>query len=281
MIDEFNIHADFNNGIINSWHHIQEESTHPLSLINGELEFRVTSTEGEAEVKLYFDGNHEFNRYYIFNTQNQRYEVFNFNGDTGAELFDEDDDSNYEGVILHLQDGSEHDLDGARNGVIIKRGFFAGGNPPETVLNKPMYRFRNSDYDTGAYLYAGEIESESIRENYPNFVEEGFAFYVSTTPQDGLITFNRFQNLDYPGSYLYAGETESESIRENYPNFVEEGIAFYAYPQGSQMADVISRFQSNDLLGSYLYTREPETDNVISNYANFNLEGIAFEAVVA
>ncbi|WPF87624.1 Calx-beta domain-containing protein [Cyanobacterium aponinum AL20118] len=281
LIDEFNIHADFNNGIINSWHHIQEESTHPLSLINGELEFRVTATEGEAEVKLYFDGNHEFNRYYIFNTQNQRYEVFDFNGDTGAELFDEDDDSNYEGVILHLQDGSEHDLDGARNGVILKRGFFAGGNPPETVLNKPMYRFRNSDYDTGAYLYAGEIESESIRKNYPNFVEEGFAFYVSTTPQDGLITFNRFQNLDYPGSYLYAGETESESIRENYPNFVEEGIAFYAYPQGSQMADVISRFQNNDLLGSYLYTSEPETDNVISNYVNFNLEGIAFEAVVA
>ncbi|RMD69512.1 MAG: hypothetical protein D6822_05310, partial [Cyanobacteria bacterium J149] len=251
-----------------------------LSVMDGVLEFRVTTTDGKGEVKLYFEGESNFNSYYIFNNQTQTYEVFKFNGDTGAELFDEDSDGNYDGVILHLQDGGEQDLDGAENGIVFKRGFFAFGDSPEIILNTPIYRFRNTDYDTGTYLYAGETESQSVRENYPNFVEEGLAFYVSETEEDGLIAFNRFQNLDYPGSYLYAGETESQSIRENYPNFVEEGIAFYAYPQGSQIADSISRFQNTGLPGTYLYTGQPETDNVINNYHNFNLEGIAFEAIM-
>ena len=40
-----------------------------------------------------------------------------------------------------------------------------------------MNRFQNKDIP-GTYLYAGEEESISIRANYPNFVEEGIAFYV-------------------------------------------------------------------------------------------------------
>ncbi len=274
---QFSIYAD-PDGQIRNWNYL--ENDRPLSVMDGELEFRITTNDGTAEVKLYFEGDRDFNSYYSFNEQTQTYEPFEFNGNIGAELFDDDGDGNYEGVILHLQDGSEYDLDGSENGIVFQQGFLAEGDRPLITLNKPMYRFRNTSYDTGVYLYAGETESESIKENYGNFVEEGLAFYVSPTPQDGLIAFNRFQNTNLPGTYLYAGETESESIRENYANFVEEGIAFYAYPQGSQMAATISRFQNGSLPGTYLYTGQPETDSVINNYPNFNLEGIAFEAIM-
>ncbi|WP_330203710.1 Calx-beta domain-containing protein [Cyanobacterium sp. DS4] len=278
LTNEFHLSVDSTDGQIRNWNHIINDQ--PLSVIDGQLEFRVTTTDGKGTIKIYFDCDRDFNSYYAFNNETQTYQAFEFNGDMGAELFDEDNDGHYEGVILQVQDGSEYDLDGAENGIVLQRGFFAKGDRPLVTLNQPMYRFRNTSYDTGVYLYAGTTESVSIRENYPNFVEEGLAFYVSTTPQDGLIAFNRFQNMNLPGAYLYAGESESESIRRNYPNFVEEGIAFYAYPQGSQIADQISRFQNSSLPGTYLYTGQPETDSVINNYSNFNLEGIAFEAIL-
>ncbi|MBL1211582.1 NHL repeat-containing protein, partial [Geminocystis sp. GBBB08] len=46
-------------------------------------------------------------------------------------------------------------------------------------LKTPVYRFQNKDIPS-TYLYAGEQEAQNIRQNYPNFKEEGFAFNVST-----------------------------------------------------------------------------------------------------
>jgi hypothetical protein len=91
----------------------------------------------------------------------------------------------------------------------------------DSLLNTPLNRFQNSQR-LGTYLFAGEAESINIRQNFPNFFEEGVAFKVETQPADGLIAMTRFQNTAVPGTYLYAGEAESANIRQNFPNFVEE-----------------------------------------------------------
>ncbi|RMD73013.1 MAG: hypothetical protein D6822_00300, partial [Cyanobacteria bacterium J149] len=277
--NQFSIYVDPTDGQIRNWNHIILDR--PLSVMNGDLEFRVTANEGKAETKIYFEGDSNFNSYYIFNLKTEKYEPFILNGDFGAELFDDNGDGKNDGVILNLQDGSDYDLDGAENGIIHKRGFFADGDAPEIILDTAMYRFRSLNTE-GSYLYVGEEERDSILTNYTNsFIEEGLAFYVSDTPEDGLVAFNRFRNTNQTGGYIYAGEEESQSIQANYPNFVSEGIAFYAYPQGAQMANNITRFQNSNFPGSYLYTASPETETVITNYANtFNLEGLAFEALV-
>ena len=88
-----------------------------------------------------------------------------------------------------------------------------------------MNRFQNSNIP-GTYLYAGEEESKSIREKFPNFIEEGIAFYVYPGSANIGVDFYRFQNLDVPGTYILVGPEERQNILDNYPNFVEEGIAF-------------------------------------------------------
>jgi hypothetical protein len=94
-------------------------------------------------------------------------------------------------------------------------------------LLQPFYRFRNTSVP-GTYLYAGEQEAASIRQNYKNFYEEGLAFYAYGAGVEKGTTFNRFQNTSLPGTYLFAGPSETESILANYPNFHLEGIAFKA-----------------------------------------------------
>lgn len=146
------------------------------------------------------------------------------------------------------------------------------------VLDTPIYRFQNKDV-SGAYLFAGEEESQSIRENHTNFTEEGLAFKV-THQGDSLIRINRFQNKDILGAYLFASEEESKSIRENHTNFIEEGIAFYAASVGSSTGSGIYRFQSLVNPGAYIFVGEQERQNIIQSYSDiFVEEGIVFEVV--
>ncbi|MGI0483008.1 Calx-beta domain-containing protein, partial [Geminocystis sp. CENA526] len=202
--DEFHLYIDSTNGQIRNWNHIKGEK--PNSVMGGELEFRVTTTDGKAQMKLYFEGNSDFNNYYIFNNDTQKFEGFK-----GARFFDETGDGKYEGAILNFQDGSKYDVDGAENGIFLQRGFFADGEAPEIILDTAMYRFRSLQTE-GAYLYVGAEEKESVLANYSNnFVKEGLAFYVSQTENDDLVAFNRFRNTDLMGGYIYAGEAESEA----------------------------------------------------------------------
>ncbi|MGI0480301.1 calcium-binding protein [Geminocystis sp. CENA526] len=150
-------------------------------------------------------------------------------------------------------------------------------DPIETLFNDPLFRFQNSS-NPGAYLYAGEAESQSVRANYPNFVEEGFAFNVSNQADDRLIRLNRFQNMAVSGAYLYAGETESQSIRQNFPQFKEEGIAFYALSADANLGVDIYRFQTKE--GAYIFVGEEEKNNILANFPQFTLEGVAFEVLL-
>ncbi|BAQ61272.1 alkaline phosphatase [Geminocystis sp. NIES-3708] len=89
----------------------------------------------------------------------------------------------------------------------------------------PIYRFQNTDV-VGTYLYTGEQERQSIKQNNPNFQEEGIAFYVYGADANKANDIYRFQNLDQPGTYLFVGEAEKNNILANFSNFRLEGVAF-------------------------------------------------------
>lgn len=156
-------------------------------------------------------------------------------------------------------------------------------NPYARVFSTPLdslrNRFQNSNRP-GTYLFADETESQSIRQNFPNFTEEGLAFNVASAPGDDLIRINRFQNSTVPGTYLFADETESQSIRQNFTNFIEEGIAFYVYGADANKGVDYYRFQNTQQLGTYIFVGEEEKNNIMANFPQFTLEGVAFEVVV-
>jgi hypothetical protein len=137
-------------------------------------------------------------------------------------------------------------------------------------------RFQNSDR-SGTYLFATEGESVNIRQDFPNFNEEGVAFSVFNQPKDDLIRMNRFQNSLVPGTYLFATEGESINIRQNFPYFFEEGIAFYTYAGGSNQGTEYYRFQNTSQPGTYIFVNETERQNILASFPNFVEEGVAFE----
>ncbi|MGK7893355.1 MAG: pre-peptidase C-terminal domain-containing protein [Xenococcus sp. (in: cyanobacteria)] len=149
----------------------------------------------------------------------------------------------------------------------------------DSPFTTPITRFQNSGRP-GTYLFAAPEESQGVRDNFPNFIEEGIAFKVATEPGDSLIRLNRFQNRDVPGTYLYAGEAESQGIRANFPNFIEEGIAFYVYDGGADIGEDFYRFQNLDVPGTYIFVAGEERLNILANFPNFEEEGIAFEVEI-
>ena len=163
------------------------------------------------------------------------------------------------------------------NGSSSGESYAVFGN--DSLLNTPINRFQNSNI-RGTYIYAGEQESQSIRENFPHFIEEGQAFKVADKPGDNLIPMYRFQNGNMRGTYIYAGEQESQSIRENFPHYIEEGTAFYVYDSAASKGVDIHRFQNLGLPGTYIYVAEQEKQHILANFPNFLYEGVAFEVEI-
>ena len=169
------------------------------------------------------------------------------------------------------------DNDGDRDFVVGSEDNFLYWEQQPNVLNTSINRFQNTDIP-GTYLFAGEAESENIRENFPNFTEEGLAFEVAVEPGNDLIPLYRFQSIATPGTYLFAGETERENINQNFADsFNEEGLAFYVYSVGSGRGSTFYRFQNQDRSGTYLFAGEAERENILANFPNFIEEGAAFE----
>jgi len=156
---------------------------------------------------------------------------------------------------------------------------------PLDLLDTQLFRFQNSDR-LGTYLFANEGESQSIRDNFPQFIEEGPAFKVSSQQAsfqrpdestDTLVRFNRFQNSEVPGTYLYATEGESISIRQNFSQFDEEGIAFYAFSPDANIGVDYYRMQNSQVPGTYIFVNEAEKNQIEASFPQFVNEGIAFE----
>ena len=146
-------------------------------------------------------------------------------------------------------------------------------------LDTDIYRFQNTDIP-GTYFFAGPEESENIRANLPNFIEEGMAFKVAVEPGNDLFPFYRFQNINIPGTYLFVGEEERNAINSD-PNlsesFIHEGLAFYVYGVGAGLGKAFTRFQNTDIPGTYLFAGPEESEDIRNNFPSFIEEGIAFE----
>jgi hypothetical protein len=152
--------------------------------------------------------------------------------------------------------------------------------PDTETLTQTINRFQNRDIP-GTYLFAGENESTNIREDFPNFEEEGIAFNVSFEPGDDLIPLYRFQSNANPGTYTFVGESERQGINENFSeDFTEEGLAFYVYGVGEEKGTTFYRFQNEDRPGTYLFAGPDERANILENFPNFTEEGPAFEVGV-
>jgi hypothetical protein len=166
-------------------------------------------------------------------------------------------------------------------GLNSNNGNLLTNTPLKDKLTTPIIRFQNTD-KPGTYLFAGEQEAASIRQNYKGFKEEGLAFQVAVNKDDPLMQpFYRFQNTTKgrEGTYLFADEKEAISIRQNYKNFKEEGLAFYAYSAGVGGGTTdFARFQNKNAPGTYLFTGPSETSSVLTNFPSFMLEGSAFAA---
>lgn len=189
------------------------------------------------------------------------------------DTFDQNGNGITQEFVAYDQRGSGYDR---IKEVTVDIGAVEGVLPP-TQLNTPIYRFQNSNVP-GTYLFVGEEERQSIRQNFSNFREEGIAFRVATQPGDSLIALNRFRNNAVPGTYLYAGEAESVNIRQNFRNFVEEGIAFYVYDSSSNQGNSFNRFQNLSLPGTYLFAGAEESVSIRQNFSTFADEGVAFGA---
>ena len=163
-----------------------------------------------------------------------------------------------------------------------------------------FYRFRNTNYDTGGYLFVGEEEKNAILAN-PDFNQTfelkgngSPAFTSSNEPGDDLIPFYRLRSLDTPGTNLFVSTEEYNSIfmegSDQHNKWVAEGLdtegidipEFYLYGVGAGQGIEFHRFQDINN-HSYLFAGPEETQNIYNDpllSANFVDEGIAFEAFI-
>jgi hypothetical protein len=155
---------------------------------------------------------------YLYRFRNKSYS-------SGIYLFASVDEAN--AILANPNFSQTFELEGNSNPPFGDTPAFKVGVEPNDDLIV-MNRFQNSNVP-GTYLYAGEEESQNIRQNFPNFREEGIAFYVYPGDAGKGIDFYRFQNTLIPGTYIFVGEEERQNILANFPQFVEEGVAFEAF----------------------------------------------------
>jgi predicted outer membrane repeat protein len=162
-----------------------------------------------------------------------------------------------------------------------------------------LFRFRNTSFDTGTYLFVGAGERDAILNN-PDFNQtfelEGdgnAAFVASLEPGDDLIPFYRLQSIDVPGTYLFVSTGEYDAIfdenSDQRDKWIREGLGdegndvaeFYLYDGSADRGTDFNRFQ-NTQNNTFLYAGPSETEG-IENDPNlsglFNNQGIAFESL--
>lgn len=199
---QFNVYADPGDEQIRVWSH-KSDSTLANSLTQGNLEFRSTTTDGKADIKIYFDNINEFNAFYIFNPETAAYENFKINGSEKAELFDEEQDGNFDGAILHLQDGGKFDIGQTTNGLVYLRGFFASvntinGTPgPDTIIGTDLDDIIVGSQGRDTLTGGGG----SDRFVYNSIIESGDTITDFTPGFDKIDLSAVLDGLGYTGSY--------------------------------------------------------------------------------
>lgn len=167
-----------------------------------------------------------------------------------------------------------------------------------------LFRFRNTNFDTGTYVFVGEAERDFILndENLSNtfsldgVAEDGTvnpAFTASEIERDGLIPFYRIKSLAVPGTFLFVSTAEYEFIfddpnqqdrweKEGFDLSGEDVPEFYLLEGSADNEIAFNRFQ-NRQNGTYLYAGEGETEAIESNSNLDNIfenQGVAFSSLV-
>jgi hypothetical protein len=162
-----------------------------------------------------------------------------------------------------------------------------------------LFRFRNTTFDTGTYVFVGAAERDAILANEDfsqTFELEGngnSAFTASTEDGDNLIPFYRLQSIDTPGTYLFVSTQEYDAIfapdSDQRDKWVQEGTdnngndipEFYLLDGSADRGTEFNRFQ-NTQNGTFLYAGPAETA-AIENDPNlsdlFTNQGTAFESL--
>ena len=169
---------------------------------------------------------------------------------------------------------------------------------PDTTIS--LYRFRNTSFDTGTYLFAGEGERNGIITNSDlssNFALEGegnIAFEASIQSGDDLLPFYRIRSLNVEGTYSFVSTEEYEAIfaedSDQRDKWVEEGLdadnndipEFYLYGAGAGEGTEFHRFQNNEN-GTFLFAGPDETAAINSDpnlLGAFTDQGVAFESLI-
>ena len=162
-----------------------------------------------------------------------------------------------------------------------------------------LYRFRNTTYNTGTYIFVGEQERDNILNDSnlsQTFELEGNgsrAFVASSESGEDLIPLYRLRSLDVTGTYLYVSTEEYDTIFDDDSNqrnkWVKEGLdgegndipEFYVYGAGASQGTEFNRFQNLEN-NTYLFTGSEETAAIINDpnlsEVFFN-QGFAFESL--
>ena len=167
-----------------------------------------------------------------------------------------------------------------------------------------LFRFRNTIFATGTYIFVGAEERDNIQNN-PDFnqtfaldgvQEDGTvnpAFKASLQSGDNLIPFYRLRNIPTPGTYLFVSTEEYNAIfaenSEQKENWVKEGLdregedipEFYFYDREANLGIDFNRFQ-NTQNNTFLYAGPSETADIENNpnFASlFANQGGAFESL--
>ena len=90
----------------------------------------------------------------------------------------------------------------------------------------PLFEKRQHSWND--FLYADERESRNIRQQFPQFVEEGPAFYAYGADAGRGEDVYRFQNSQQQGTFIFVNESERQTILADFPQFIDEGVAFEA-----------------------------------------------------
>ncbi len=205
---------------------------------------------------------------------------------------------------------AEIDLQSARVGVDDEDIVVGNGNLGDgsiTIAESStieLFRFRNTNFSTGTYVFVGEEEREAILAN-PDFNQtfalDGVepdgsvnpAFTASTVPGEGLIPFFRLASLAVPGTFLFVSTGELNGIfaegsdqadqwrREGFNESGEDIPEFYLFDGAAGMGEDFNRFQ-NTQNNTFLFAG-PFESNAIANDPNlsglFTNQGVAFESL--
>ena len=165
--------------------------------------------------------------------------------------------------------------------------------------NIQLFRFRNTTFDTGTYLFVGAEERDAILAN-PDFNQtfelEGNgspAFTASSENEDDLTPFFRLKSVDVPGTFLFVSTGEYDAIfAENSAQrdkWQAEGLdaqgidipEFYLFGVGSSQGVEFNRFQ-NLQNNTFLYAGPSESSGINKDpnlSSIFIDQGTAFESI--